>query len=646
MNTPLHDPARDLRQLRTWDIPWSEISHLYGQSEREVRRWHNEGVPARATVLPRPAILDWETVFVVSDMQFPTTDRALVETSQQIMADVKPDRMLFNGDTLDFPQLSSYKHVKVKLKSARGDIEDLHTDIMPGYLDTLPYGRVNRPSLVTSGAAGDATHIWMDGNHEQRYERYVDHNAGDLGMVLSPRDFLALDPSMVYYQYEPRTGADLSGLMVSHGWRATKYTAANTMADVDSSVLVGHCFDEATEILTPEGWTRYTDLEKGGSVLTLDADGPNRPGNLKWDTIQQVHVYDDFDELVTVKAHGLDLAVTGGHALMQRKRGGTKDVGWVRRTADEQFGKETAIPLAGLHDEEALPLSESQIRVLAWVLAEGHIAKGKYVRVAQSDYDGHLESLERDLVGAGIGFTKTQRYHAGETEHGQHRNHDAYRYYLATADIDWMWKWITPDKGINRSLAGMSVSQMLAFLDTYTLADGCVNSGAVNSRQLAADDPRHIDFLQELAVRTGHRSTVNPRDGVATITINSRPEVRAQPGSWSRRPYSGKVWCVSVGNGTLVVRRNGRTAITGNTHRVGMFAKTVKDGIHYSYEMGHMCDESTVPKAVPGRQNWQQVAGAIVTLHRTIPGLHTVDLLPVLGGETVVWGSREYKIDR
>jgi len=322
MNTPLHDPARDLRQLRTWDIPWSEISHLYGQSEREVRRWHNEGVPARATVLPRPAILDWETVFVVSDMQFPTTDRALVETSQQIMADVKPDRMLFNGDTLDFPQLSSYKHVKVKLKSARGDIEDLHTDIMPGYLDTLPYGRVNRPSLVTSGAAGDATHIWMDGNHEQRYERYVDHNAGDLGMVLSPRDFLALDPSMVYYQYEPRTGADLSGLMVSHGWRATKYTAANTMADVDSSVLVAH------------------------------------------------------------------------------------------------------------------------------------------------------------------------------------------------------------------------------------------------------------------------------------------------------------------------------------THRVGMFAKTVKDGIHYSYEMGHMCDEATVPKAVPGRQNWQQVAGAIVTLHRTIPGLHTVDLLPVLGGETVVWGSREYKIDR
>ena len=33
-------------------------------------------------------------------------------------------------------------------------------------------------------------------------------------------------------------------------------------------------------------------------------------------------------------------------------------------------------------------------------------------------------------------------------------------------------------------------------------------------------------------------------------------------------PYSGKVWCVNVNNGTLVVRRNGKTAVTLNSHRL------------------------------------------------------------------------------
>lgn len=51
------------------------------------------------------------------------------------------------------------------------------------------------------------------------------------------------------------------------------------------------------------------------------------------------------------------------------------------------------------------------------------------------------------------------------------------------------------------------------------------------------------------------------------LTINERQTSQAPKSSWEHVPHNGTVWCVTVPNGTLLVRRGGKPVVTLNTHR-------------------------------------------------------------------------------
>jgi hypothetical protein len=93
----------------------------------------------------------------------------------------------------------------------------------------------------------------------------------------------------------------------------------------------------------------------------------------------------------------------------------------------------------------------------------------------------------------------------------------------------------------------------------------------------------------------------------------------------------------------------GVNVITGHTHRIGQYAQTYNQGGQrttvWSYEMGHMADESSLPKAMPETNNWQQCAGVILRYGDW--GFHA-EVLPVVGNklDRVYVGGNEYRIER
>lgn len=69
--------------------------------------------------------------------------------------------------------------------------------------------------------------------------------------------------------------------------------------------------------------------------------------------------------------------------------------------------------------------------------------------------------------------------------------------------------------------------------------------------------------------------------------------------------YSGDVWCVTVPNHTVVVRRNGKSVVTMNSHRQGEYhvAYPLAGRELRGFEIGHMCDPKQM--TYDTAPNWQ-----------------------------------------
>lgn len=225
----MSDFLQDLERLRVhrnWS--WTRIAAAYGTTERTVRRWA-EGEEA-PTGLSSPLELRYGTAFVVSDAQFPFHDEALHEVQTEIVRDLQPDQLIFAGDTIDFPQLSSFVHNPYKLQQAMDDVKACHLR----YINPL------------TEAAPDSKWIWVDGNHEQRIQRYLERNAAAIEDYIDPRKFMNLSGFHEYFTYGRAVGYMLTPkLLVCHGWQARKHSAYTAKANLEDvgyrvSVLGAH----------------------------------------------------------------------------------------------------------------------------------------------------------------------------------------------------------------------------------------------------------------------------------------------------------------------------------------------------------------------------------------------------------------------
>lgn len=357
-------------------------------------------------------------------------------------------------------------------------------------------------------------------------------------------------------------------------------SAETKAAGFDFDIYVfSHCFDDQTEILTPTGWKKHHELLIGSPVATYN----QAQDCLEWQPCEDITRWTHFDEMYVLDGHNTNFAVTAEHGLWAAPYNGHgKCHNWTRLTAQEAFGRRLRFKLAAKHNEDKLPLTESWVRLLAWIMAEGsiiHASKGKFhgVVIGQSEApDGRMQKLEQVISACGLEYTKKLTIKAGtlcSTTHAAFKkyklNFDHYKLYLRHPKEyrDIIQQYLDLSKTPSSLLRRMSYAQMLAFLDAYVTADGSFNRNSPGSRQVASQRKDHIDFLQELACRTGHRSSISSHGGMYYLTFNVRDTALVSSKSWSKKPYSGIAWCPTVKNGMVVIRRAGKTCITFQTHR-------------------------------------------------------------------------------
>lgn len=197
-----------------------------------------------------------EIVLFLSDIHVPYQDKALMESTYELIELMQPHRIVINGDVADFFNLSHFD------KKRQHD-DDLQSDISDS----------NEIRRKIREAAPDA---WIDeteGNHDSRLITYIELNAPALRSLssLKPQQLLGYDELDIHWH----SGAGFllrPEFLVRHGTRANQGAGASAKAEFMNagiSGITGHTHRLGT--YRKSGYTQRQWTEQG-CLCRLDPD--------------------------------------------------------------------------------------------------------------------------------------------------------------------------------------------------------------------------------------------------------------------------------------------------------------------------------------------------------------------------------------
>lgn len=327
----------------------------------------------------------------------------------------------------------------------------------------------------------------------------------------------------------------------------------------------GHCCDGETEVLTLDGWKSFPELTGKEALAT-------------WSPAQRLVVYQqptalhtkEVDRIWEYENSTISIGVSAEHRLVGYG-GGRDGQLWRERTAEEVAGSSNPhlhIPLIGarLPDEGVKPPVHPGL--VGFYVAEG-CTDGTRVTLYQKQRDPCIQAM---LEATPYVWTWEENAKGGYWRTNSRELADHLKG-LGTAKTKRLPAWF-------RGLSGNDMQTLLWF---YVMGDGHYRRHERGGELVAFTTSTGLaDDLQELAFLIGYSPRVMARvparswyeaeqrwienDGgfdIAFRTCQTAPLRPKKHGRWVEGVQ--RVYCATVPNGTLVVRRRGRVHITGNS---------------------------------------------------------------------------------
>ena len=374
-----------------------------------------------------------------------------------------------------------------------------------------------------------------------------------------------------------------------------------------------NCVDDETEILTVNGWKHERDVSIGDSVIGYDVNSKK----VVVTDVTHKHVYSDENGI-----HVYEFNSPTFNAVS------TEDHRWVVCESDEEPRFKTSqniwknkwpdYPILRVDDND-LPgnsFSDDYLKLLGWIMTDGCFSKQYYgIEIYQSTrreknaliYHNMIETLNN------LGFSFNDKSDDG-IYHTIYINKNDILYDLwksnpdRTLSFDFvstlsqhqaevlMWAMIEGDgtlgdngKSSNitftcNSVERKDVFQYLAFIAGY----------ATNAYRISAEDANRWTN-GKLYPSLSNKTPVVVKNDYWTISVLRVKRAHICPHHKSER-FVNKVWCVTTGTGTWVMRRNGKVSITGNSVVQGSAADLTKMAIL------NLCNN----------KRWQEIGGRLL----------------------------------
>ena len=384
--------------------------------------------------------------------------------------------------------------------------------------------------------------------------------------------------------------------------KMTNNTLAETsaMLGIMANAGIKGCYDDQTEVLTRRGWLPWRAVVKDDAFATVNPS----TGFIEYQKPERLIRYHHKGKMYHVANRGIDLCVTPDHRMWVKKR--DHDDYYVM-TAKEVDGKNVQYKAGGMHwhgfDPEHIELkgfsqnrgswakkvstininAELWATFLGWYISEGSCdyRKGCYrVRITQNQ--GPIRDKMREVLSK-LPVT------VNEDKNGFIINNEQ------------IWRAVehlgkAPQKHIPQYALDWSPRLLNILLDSLMEGDGDCNECYYTSSKRLADQ------IMELALKIGVSATAVIKSEAGTISNYDKEgrEIKARYDQWkisikrehlepayypseytgvhgdrldgSKFPavsewidYDGEVFCAEVPNHLLIVRRNGKILVSGNS---------------------------------------------------------------------------------
>ena len=336
-----------------------------------------------------------------------------------------------------------------------------------------------------------------------------------------------------------------------------------------------NCVDAETEALTRDGWRTHDRLAVGDEVLTKNPG----TGTLEWQSVERLSVYPDYEgEVHHLRSRSFSAVVTPNHRWLvdRRARWDGEPSIEVVETRDLRLGGVDRIHRTGDYAGPAETLTDDEVRLLGWVLTDGHLKNQHGLGITQSERANPEKVAMIDEVVAGLHLPHSR---ASVGSFG------AVVWHLHEAGARRYREMIPAKRLTRRVLDTLSGRQAGILLETMLLGDGSRDG---SRWRLFAGDREQADAFAALAVLAGRSTSTTwipgrevPKNypsmgnrpissGGWRVTVLNRDRAHVSGHRREVRTERRLMWCPTVPNGTFVARRAGVTYITGNSPIQGL----------------------------------------------------------------------------
>lgn len=508
-------------------------------------------------------------VLIGSDFHIPFQDKDAVDCFIDKAIELQPEAIVINGDLLDFYRLS--KFAKGEGRNPMEEIIEAQT-ILKTLRNKCPNSKIFYPI----------------GNHSARLEKYIYDKAPEIVSIvdnfydlLKCKDMEVQGCHKVIFNNE---------FICKHGSIVSQkagQTAIKEMERSYTSGATGHCFSEDVEVLTPTGWRRVIDVNIGETVGTINKETKE----FQWNIAKDKFVYDNYKHLYHIKSQIVDLMVTDKHGLVGYNAYNDKFEEFTAAELAVSGKNYKFICAAEKNYKSGVNIDYAMLRLLVNISSDGSIEdNGIRFHLRKERKITHLIAL-LDLLEMKYSIHKQT---CGTT-----------KIRILKESAEPIINTYFPDgKKLPEILRDARPKQAEVILDEYSITDGNKNREAKNSYQISTNKKEEADLLQEIFVKNGFRSSLIKRiSGNYCLTVNTNPLTSITKNNVSVVPYEGKVSCLTVDNGTLIVRSKGKTVITQNTHRLIKYITRKAEKKFVWIETGCLC---TMKPEYMLEPDWQQ----------------------------------------
>ncbi|OIO08703.1 hypothetical protein COX67_04305 [Candidatus Falkowbacteria bacterium CG_4_10_14_0_2_um_filter_36_22] len=426
--------------------------------------------------------------------------------------------------------------------------------------------------------------IWdIDGN------KYIDFINGLLPVILGYQN-LAVDDAInrqlkkgIVFSLSSPLEYELAELLIKHIPCAEMVRFGKNGSDVTTGAVrlarattgrdhVAACYDKETEILTKSGFKKFKDLDDNEIVATLN---PNT-GYLEYHQIYAKIKYYFTGKMIHFLGQRVDLLVTPDHRIYRKFRLRTGHHFKIE-DANDALKRKTITQMTSMckwkgkikNKFSILKINQTRpakgvnffsvkefVRFMGWYLSEGFCIeqkRGRYEVCIAQDEKNERKSQEIFTVIKKLGFKPYRNNH-----HICFNSKELVQYLKQFGRCK--------DKYIPEWIKNLPKDCLSIFADTMIKGDGTFENGRI--RKFYSTSRKLIDGMQELLLKIGYSTTISEykntgfsKNKIYHLNISQERFL----GCWSKEKYyKGNVYCISVPNHIILVRRNGKIIWSGN----------------------------------------------------------------------------------